>query len=82
MLTRREHQLVLIQTHRAAAQDLAAHRDALSTARSLRRAHRLILEEERQRLASGRQEHKVALRQNQWLLTLADLLMARKERAA
>ncbi len=82
MLTRREHELVLIQTRREAGHWVAAHREALTTARSPRRPHRLALQEERRRLGSGRKEHKVALRQNRWLLTLADLLTAGKERAA
>ncbi|MDR7521325.1 MAG: hypothetical protein QN168_02560 [Armatimonadota bacterium] len=91
MLIRREHRAVLSEQRRAAGQ--AVHRDALAAERSRRQwervrlalarsGHRAVLRAERDQLHAARREHKRALQQNRWLLALAELLEARRGRAA
>jgi len=89
MLPRGEHQHALANFRRQAGEVSGSHKDALADERArwkaerthLRRsrhAHRAVLSAERERLAALRKEHKDALRQNKWLLTLADMVARRQ----
>jgi hypothetical protein len=84
-----EHHHVLARYRRQAGEVAESHKDALAAERGqwkmerthLRRsrhAHRAVLSAERERLAALRQEHKQALRQNKWLMMLAQMVAERK----
>lgn len=82
MLIKHEHRQVLSQALRTSGDLASSHRTALAAERQnwarerQRFSHHAVIGLERQRLRAARNEHKVALEQNRWLVSLADRLAA------
>jgi hypothetical protein len=92
MLPRGEHQHALAHHRRQSGEATGSHREAVAAERGRwkaershlrywRHAHRATLSAERERMAALRKEHKDALRQNKWLLMLADMVAQRRSGA-